>query len=145
MDSGLQITRRNGLKPNSLFVRFFVRMDDVSKRILDRVNDDMSEEERNTTIEDEIKKIQEENSEGGKYVVSVRSFFQGNEYYYFVYQDYTDVRLVGTPPASVGKFGGDTDNWEWPRHTGDFLCLLIIRRCRWKPCRIFHLKCTFKA
>ena len=108
------------MKPNSLFVRFFVRMDDVSKRILDKVNDDMSEEERNTTIEDEIKKIQEENSEDGKYVVSVRSFFQGNEYYYFVYQDYTDVRLVGTPPASVGKFGGDTDNWEWPRHTGDF-------------------------
>ncbi|MEP6806622.1 MAG: S46 family peptidase, partial [Flavobacterium sp.] len=50
----------------------------------------------------------------------VRPFFQGNEYYYFVYQDYTDVRLVGTPPESVGKFGGDTDNWEWPRQTGDF-------------------------
>ena len=112
--------KQEEMKPNSLFVRFFVRMDDVSKRILDKVNDDMSEEERNTTIEEEIKKIQEENSEDGKYVVSVRSFFQGNEYYYFVYQDYTDVRLVGTPPASVGKFGGDTDNWEWPRHTGDF-------------------------
>ena len=72
------------MKPNSLFVRFFVRMDDVSKRILDKVNDEMSEEERNTAIEEEIKKkIEEENSEGGKYVVSVRSFFQGNEYYYF--------------------------------------------------------------
>ncbi len=64
--------------------------------------------------------IEKENNEGGKYVVSVRPFFQGNEYYYFVYQDYKDVRLVGTPPESVGKFGGDTDNWEWPRHTGDF-------------------------
>jgi hypothetical protein len=50
----------------------------------------------------------------------VRPFFQGNEYYYFVYQDYKDVRLVGTPPESLGKFGGDTDNWEWPRHTADF-------------------------
>jgi len=108
------------LKPKSLYVRFFVRMDDVSKRILGLVNDKMSEKEREKIINQEIAKIQAENSEGGKYVVSVRSFFNGNEYYYFVYQDFTDVRLVGTPPSSIGKFGGDTDNWEWPRHTGDF-------------------------
>jgi len=108
------------MKPNSLYVRFFVRMDDVSKRILNQLNNEMTQDERATAIKEETKKIEEENSENGKYVVSVRSFFQGNEYYYFVYQDYTDVRLVGTPPASVGKFGGDTDNWEWPRHTGDF-------------------------
>lgn len=107
-------------KPKSLSVRFFVRMDDVSKRILSVVNDKMTESERAQAIAQESKKIEDENSEGGKYVVSVRSFFQGNEYYYFVYQDYNDVRLVGTPPSSIGKFGGDTDNWEWPRHTGDF-------------------------
>jgi hypothetical protein len=108
------------MKPNSLYVRFFIRMDDVSNRILGKLSDDMTESERNRLIEEETQKIEEENSENGKYVVSVRSFFQGNEFYYFVYQDYNDVRLVGTPPASVGKFGGDTDNWEWPRHTGDF-------------------------
>ncbi|WP_282629034.1 S46 family peptidase [Empedobacter sedimenti] len=108
------------LKPKSLKVRFFVRMDDVSKRILGVVNDKMSEADREKAINQEIAKIEKENSENGKYVVSVRSFFQGNEYYYFVYQDYEDVRLVGTPPSSIGKFGGDTDNWEWPRHTGDF-------------------------
>lgn len=108
------------LKPKSLSVRFFVRMDDVSKRILGLVNDKMSEKEREKVINQEIAKIQAENSENGKYVVSVRPFYNGNEYYYFVYQDYTDVRLVGTPPNSIGKFGGDTDNWEWPRHTGDF-------------------------
>ena len=108
------------LKPKSLYVRFFVRMDDVSKRILSKVNDAMSEMDRNKVIQQEMALIEKENSEGGKYVVSVRPFFQGNEYYYFVYQDYKDVRLVGTPPESVGKFGGDTDNWEWPRHTGDF-------------------------
>ena len=108
------------LKPKSLYVRFFVRMDDVSKRILSKVNDKMTEEERNKVIQQEIALIEKENNEGGKYTVSVRPFFQGNEYYYFVYQDYKDVRLVGTPPESVGKFGGDTDNWEWPRHTGDF-------------------------
>ena len=108
------------MKPKSLYVRFFVRMDDVSKRILSKVNDKMNETERNTAIQQEMALIEKENSEGGKYTVSVRPFFQGNEYYYFVYQDYKDVRLVGTPPESIGKFGGDTDNWEWPRHTGDF-------------------------
>jgi hypothetical protein len=108
------------LKPKSLSVRFFVRMDDVSKRILSLVNDSMSEKERQKIIQQESAKIEQENSENGKYTVSVKSFYNGNEYYYFVYQDYTDVRLVGTPPNSIGKFGGDTDNWEWLRHTGDF-------------------------
>jgi hypothetical protein len=112
--------RKAELKPKSLFVRFFVRMDDVSKRILSKVNDKMTEAEREKIINQEIAAIQKENDGGGKYTVSVRPFFQGNEYYYFVYQDYTDVRLVGTPEESIGKFGGDTDNWEWPRHTGDF-------------------------
>ena len=108
------------LKPSSLYVRFFVRMDDVSKRILGKVNANMTEAEREKAINQEIALIEKENNEGGKYTVSVRPFFQGNEYYYFVYQDYKDVRFVGTPPESIGKFGGDTDNWEWPRHTGDF-------------------------
>ena len=112
--------RKAEIKPSSLFVRFFVRMDDVSKRILSKVNPSMSEADREKAINAEIAAIEKENNEGGKYTVSVRSFFQGNEYYYFVYQDYKDVRLVGTPPESIGKFGGDTDNWEWPRHTGDF-------------------------
>lgn len=103
-----------------LSVRFFVRMDDVTKRILSVVNDAMSEGDREKAINQEIAKIQKENDGDGKYTVSVKSFFQGNEYYYFVYEDYNDVRLVGTPPNSIGKFGGDTDNWEWPRHTGDF-------------------------
>jgi hypothetical protein len=112
--------RKDEMKPSSLYVRFFVRMDDVSKRILSKVNDSMTEAEREKAINQEIAAIEKENNEGGKYTVSVRSFFQGNEYYYFVYQDYKDVRLVGTPPESLGKFGGDTDNWEWPRHTADF-------------------------
>jgi hypothetical protein len=112
--------KKEELKPKSLYVRFFVRMDDVSKRILSKVNASMSELDREKAINQEIAVIEKENNEGGKYTVSVRSFFQGNEYYYFVYQDFKDVRLVGTPPESIGKFGGDTDNWEWPRHTGDF-------------------------
>ncbi len=113
-------TKNDEMKPKSLYVRFFVRMDDCTKRILGKLNDSMTEAEREKAIKEETALIEKENNEGGKYVVSVRSFFQGNEFYYFVYQDYKDVRLVGTPPDNIGKFGGDTDNWEWPRHTGDF-------------------------
>lgn len=113
-------SRAAELKPKSLYVRFFVRMDDVTDRILSKLNDDMSEKEREAAIQAEAKLIQQENDEDGRYTVSVRSFFQGNEFYFFVYEDFTDVRLVGTPTESIGKFGGDTDNWEWPRHTGDF-------------------------
>lgn len=103
-----------------LHVRFFKRMGDATQRITSKLNHQMSEEERNNVIQAEYKAIQKEHSENGKYIVVVKDFFKGNEFYYFVYQDYTDVRLVGTPESSIGKFGGDTDNWEWPRHTGDF-------------------------
>lgn len=113
-------TKSEELKPQNLSVRFFVRMDDVTQRILAVVDETMTEADRERAINQEIARIEQENNEDGKYTVSVRSFYEGNEYYYFVYQDFPDVRLVGAPPNSIGKFGGDTDNWEWPRHTGDF-------------------------
>ena len=125
--------RSQELKPKSLYVRFFVRMDDCTKRIMAKVSDNMSETERDKIIKEEIAIIEKENSEGGKYVVSVRSFFQGNEFYFFVYQDFKDVRLVGTPPNSIGKFGGDTDNWEWPRHTGDFSMFRVYADANGNP------------
>lgn len=114
--------KNNGEEINSkgLSVRFFVRMDDATKRITSKLNNDMSADQRKAIIDAEIKAIQSENSENGKYTVVVKDFFKGNEFYYFVFQDFKDVRLVGTPPSSIGKYGGDTDNWEWPRHTGDF-------------------------
>lgn len=125
--------RKAELKPSSLFVRFFVRMDDCTKRILAKVNPSMSEAEREKAIAAEIAAIEKENNGGGKYTVAVRPFFQGNEYYYFVYQDYKDVRLVGTPPESLGKFGGDTDNWEWPRHTADFSMFRVYADANGNP------------
>jgi hypothetical protein len=125
--------KKEELKPSSLFVRFFVRMDDCTKRILAVVNDKMSELEREKAINEEIAKIQKENDGGGKFTVSVRPFFQGNEFYYFVYQDYKDVRLVGTPPESLGKYGGDTDNWEWPRHTADFSMFRVYADANGNP------------
>lgn len=125
--------KKEEIKPSSLYVRFFVRMDDVSKRILSKVTDKMTEAERERAINQETALIEKENNEGGKYTVSVRPFFQGNEYYYFVYQDYKDVRFVGAPPESLGKFGGDTDNWEWPRHTADFSMFRIYADAEGNP------------
>ncbi len=107
--------------PNEgLFVSFLVRMEDKTSEVLGVVTADMDEAARTAAIEKTVNALKKDASEDGKYRVDVRSFFNGNEYYLFVYQDYKDVRLVGAPPSSIGEFGGDTDNWMWPRHTGDF-------------------------
>ena len=121
------------LPAKGLSVRFLVRMDDVSKRINAKLNNNMSAEERKNIIDSEYKAIQNENSENGKYTVVVRDFYNGNEFYYFVYQDFKDVRLVGTPPNALGKYGGDTDNWEWPRHTVDFSVFRVYADANGNP------------
>ena len=108
------------LKPKDLNVRFLDRMEDVTNRIQSKLDGKISEEERQEIIAVETELIQKEYAENDKYSVEVKSFFKGNEFYMFRYIQYNDVRLVGAPPSSIGKFGGDTDNWEWPRHTGDF-------------------------
>lgn len=116
-----------------LYVRFLVRMDDATQRINSKLNNNMSGAERKAVIDAETKAIQTENSENGKYTVVVKDFFNGNEFYYFVYQDYKDIRLVGAPPSSLGKFGGDTDNWEWPRHTADFTVFRVYADAAGNP------------
>jgi hypothetical protein len=108
------------LSNEDLTATFFVRMADVTKDVLKDVTEDMTEQERSKAISEAKKPLIEEAEEDGKYVASVKSFYNGNEYYLFVYKVYRDVRLVGAPPSSIGKFGGNTDNWMWPRHTGDF-------------------------
>ena len=99
---------------------FLVRMEDVTKDVLGVVTDDMDYEDQVSAKRAKMKELEVAASENGKYYAMVKSFFEGNEYYMFVYKVYTDVRLVGVANASIGKFGGDTDNWMWPRHTGDF-------------------------
>ena len=99
---------------------FLVRMEDVTSEVLAVVTSDMDWQTRTKTINAKIKDLEAQASEDGKYNPVVKGFFEGNEYYMFVYQVYTDVRLVGVANESIGKFGGDTDNWMWPRHTGDF-------------------------
>ncbi|MBO6058271.1 MAG: S46 family peptidase [Bacteroidales bacterium] len=99
---------------------FLVRMEDVTAEILGVVTDDMDYMARQKAIGEKIKELEEAASEDGKLNPVIKGFFEGNEYYMFVYKTYTDVRLVFTAAQSIGKFGGDTDNWMWPRHTGDF-------------------------
>ena len=99
---------------------FLIRMEDVTAEILGVVTDDMDYMTKQKAINEKAKELEEAASEGGKLNPVIKGFFEGNEYYMFVYKTYTDVRLVFTAPQSIGKFGGDTDNWMWPRHTGDF-------------------------
>ena len=108
--------------PNpGLSVSFLEYMTDVTDQVLKGYKPKMTEEKRNEIIAKNTKKIEEKAVNGNPNLrANVRPLYYGNQYFLFVYKVYTDVRLVGAPPSSIGKFGGDTDNWMWPRHTGDF-------------------------
>ncbi|MGE4289766.1 MAG: S46 family peptidase [Salinivirgaceae bacterium] len=103
-----------------LGVSFLRRIEDVSSRVLDQIPAEADSYTRDSLIAVAIADIEKEAEEDGRFSARVKPFFSGNEYYLSVYQIYRDVRLVGAPPSAIGKFGGDTDNWMWPRHTGDF-------------------------
>jgi hypothetical protein len=111
---------REELPISGLSVKFLVRIEDVSKKVVGALNNQMTEEERAKKIREISETLQKEATTGNGYDAVVKSFFEGNEFYLFVYQTYKDIRLVGAPPSSIGKFGADTDNWMWPRHTADF-------------------------
>ena len=107
--------------PNpGLTASILVRMEDVTKRVKETLSDDMSESDRAAAIKKVSEEIEKEAVEGTPYSAKVRPMFNGNQFFLFVHIIYRDVRLVGAPPSSMGKFGGDTDNWSWPRHTCDF-------------------------
>lgn len=116
-----------------LTVKFLVRMEDVSQKVLSRLNDEMSELEREEAIDEVRKELVAEASEDGRYLVHMKSYFAGNEFYLLVYEEYKDVRLVGAPPSSIGKYGSDADNWMWPRHTCDFSVFRVYMSPDGKP------------
>lgn len=123
LTDGFWAMKKEDELPAGFSVWFLDRMDDVTSEVLKDVTDDMDETTRSKTISAAINAIIEREMEGKdkeNYKVQVKSFYYGNEYYMFKYNIFNDVRLVGAPPSSIGKFGGDTDNWMWPRHTGDF-------------------------
>ncbi len=114
-------------------VSFLIRMEDVTALVLANVLPGMDESDRGMAVQRASDKLEDDTEAETGFEVSIESMFEGNEYYMFVYQTYTDVRMVGAPPSSIGKFGGDTDNWMWPRHTGDFCLLRIYSGADGKP------------
>ncbi|HXJ98350.1 MAG TPA: S46 family peptidase [Gelidibacter sp.] len=113
------------LPNNNLYIEFIVRIEDVTKQVLEGITEDMTEKAKqskrgsnSTAIE---KAVQKEPWQDTR----IKAFYKGNQYFLFVTERYTDIRLVGAPPSSIGKFGSDTDNWVWPRHTGDFALFRI--------------------
>ena len=114
------MSQEEELANSGLTVTFLKWMKDVTEEVLEGIEDGMSDEEISDIKQGNIIKIKEEAIEGTHFTAQVKPFYYGNQYFLFVNEAYKDVRLVGAPPSAIGKFGGDTDNWMWPRHTGDF-------------------------
>ena len=127
------MSREEELPNKGLTVTFLKKMEDVTSKVLQGTKDGQSEEERASIIAKNIKKIVSEYTNGTHYSAKVEPFYYGNQYFIFVNEVFEDVRLVGAPPSSIGKFGGDTDNWMWPRHTGDFSIFRIYANKDNKP------------
>lgn len=119
---GFWAMNRNEELPNKgLTVSFLERMDDVTSRILKGYSPAFTESQRDSVVKVNSESlIKEVTAEGKGLRATVEALYYGNQYFLFLYREYSDIRLVGAPPSSIGKFGGDTDNWMWPRHTGDF-------------------------
>ena len=115
------MSRDEELPNKGLTVSFLERMEDVTDQVLNGYTSDMTEDRRVEIVKKNSKAvIDEATKEGNGLRATVEALYYGNQYFLFLYREYSDVRLVGAPPSSIGKFGGDTDNWMWPRHTGDF-------------------------
>jgi len=116
-----------------LSVTIMKYMEDVTDKVLQGVTDSMDPEKREAQINANINAINEEAVRGNHYLSAVRPFFLGNQYFLIVNEVFRDVRLVGAPPSAIGKFGGDTDNWVWPRHTGDFSLFRVYADSKNEP------------
>jgi hypothetical protein len=117
--------RGDELANQGLSVSFLERMEDITDRVFEGLAETNSPDEADKLLNRNIAAIEKEAQENGRFRAAVRPFFYGNQYFLHVYKVYTDVRLVGAPPSAIGKFGGDTDNWMWTRHTGDFALFRI--------------------
>jgi hypothetical protein len=113
-------TQEDEIPAPGLTVSLLVRMEDVTDKVLKGVTEKMNQLQRDGVIRQNIGQLEKEVSKETGYEAKIRPFFYGNQYYLIVSEIFKDIRLVGAPPSSIGKFGGDTDNWMWPRHTGDF-------------------------
>ncbi len=126
-------SREEELANPGLSVSFLVRIEDVTGKVLAGIPDSLPETERNRRAGAMMEELKSRAVEGTHYEAEIKSFYFGREYYMFVYEVFRDVRLVGAPPEAIGRFGGDTDNWIWPRHTGDFSLFRIYADKENKP------------
>ena len=127
------MSQQEELANPGLKVTFLKRMEDVTEKVLTGVTDNMEPQERETKIKGNIATIVTEATKDNNFQAIVKPFFHGNQYFLFINEIFKDVRLVGAPPSAIGKFGGDTDNWMWPRHTGDFSVFRIYANKENKP------------
>lgn len=133
LDNGFWAKTNADEKPiQGLWMRRLVRMEDVTEQILSQLGG-LDEKARAAKVNSLGSELSKKATEGSHYEASVSEYAKGNAYYLLVFERFTDVRLVGTPPQSIGKYGGDTDNWEWPRHTGDFSVFRIYTGKDGKP------------
>ncbi len=116
-----------------LFVTFLKSMDDVTTQVLEGIDDKTNEKKRDEIIAENIKEITAKASKDNDYIIKVQNLMENNQYFLVVYEKYNDVRFVGAPPTSIGKFGHETDNWMWPRHTGDFSMFRVYADKDGKP------------
>lgn len=116
-----------------LSVTRLVRMEDVTEQVLRGTNNQMPDSEREKIIEKNIKSVGDAAVRGTHYKYVIKPFYYGNQYFMYINEVFTDVRLAGAPPSNIGKFGGDTDNWMWPRHTGDFSMFRVYASPSGKP------------
>ena len=127
-----------------LTVAFVVKVEDITAEVLDAVKG-LSEKERTAKLQSLYKTIIERTTKGTHYEAQCREMYKGNAYYVFTFERFTDVRLVGTPPQNIGKFGGETDNWMWPRHTGDFSMFRVYMGKDGKPAKYSPENLPLKA
>ena len=131
--------------PNEgLFAEFIVRIEDVTDQVLANVTEEMTEKEKQSTIDKNSNSLQETVEKEVWQDTKVKSFYKGNQYFLFVTERYEDIRLVGAPPSSIGKFGSDTDNWVFPRHTGDFSLFRIYADKDNRPAKYSEDNVPFK-
>ncbi len=134
LTNGFWAMNRGEELPNpGLTATLMVRMEEVTDAVLEGVTNDMTEKQREDKIAENSKNIVADFEAGSDYQGRIKSFFKGNQYYMIITQTFKDIRLVGAPPSNIGKFGGDTDNWMWPRHTGDFSLFRIYVSPDGKP------------
>jgi len=126
-------TLADELPAEGMTVKFLVKIQEVTERVLSQLSDDMTLQKRHEKQDSILAEIKKELEMDTHYIAQVKPFYSGNEFYAFVFEEFKDIRFVFAPPVSIGKFGGETDNWMWPRHTGDFSVFRVYTAPDGKP------------